>query len=107
MLGRRPDGFIPGLGAAPEVLGEAFRLDMAIPNGGILHNLGSQLVLIQLLERITPQPAELEAAIDQQEETMLAAKRNGMVQQWVESRRRQWEKDGKLRIDAAAVVADS
>lgn len=107
LLGRRPDGFMPGLGAAPEVLGEAFRLDMASPNGGIVHNLGSQLVLIQLLERITPQPAELEAAIDQQEETMLATKRNGMVQQWVESRRRQWEKDGKLRIDAAAVVADS
>ena len=107
LLGRRPDGFIPGLGAAPEVLGEAFRLESTAPSGDIVHNLGSQLVLIQLIERITPEPAELEAAIKQQEDTMLAAKRNGMVQQWVESRRRQWEQDGKLRIDAAAVIADS
>ena len=57
--------------------------------------------------RITPEPAELDAAIAEQEESLLAAKRNGTVQQWVEQRRSEWELDGRLRVDAAAVISDS
>ena len=107
LLSRRPDGFVPNLGAAPDVLQEAFALDLEAPNGSLVHDLGNQLVLIQLIERVTPDPEELQNAIEAQEDSMLAAKRNGTVQQWVEERRSEWEQDGKLRIDAAAVISDS
>ncbi|MEE3327931.1 MAG: hypothetical protein VX252_11400, partial [Myxococcota bacterium] len=85
----------------------AFRLDLEAPSGRRIHNLGSQLILIQLLDRMTPEQAELDAAIEEQEDSMLAAKRNGTVQQWVEQRRSEWEQDGKLRVNAAAVISDS
>ena len=107
LLGRRPDGFIPSLGAAPQVLEEAFSLDLEAPNGRQIHEMESKLILVQLIERITPEPAELDAAIAEQEESLLAAKRNGTVQQWVEQRRSEWELDGRLRVDAAAVISDS
>lgn len=107
MLGRRPDGFIPGLGAAPDVLNEAFRLDLSSPSSNSVHPLGSKLVLVQLLQRIEPGPEELEMAIQEQEEALLAAKRNGMVQQWVERRRSEWEKNGELLVNAAAVISGS
>ncbi|MFP6640501.1 MAG: peptidylprolyl isomerase, partial [Myxococcota bacterium] len=107
LLGRRPDGFIPGLGAAPDVLNEAFRLDLSAPSSSTVHGLGSQLVLLQLLQRFEPGPEELETAIQEQEEALLAAKRNGMVQQWVERRRSEWEKSGQLLVNTAAVISGS
>lgn len=107
LLARRPDGFVPGLGAAPSVLSEAFGMDLSTPTSTTVHSVGSQLVLLQLIERIEPSSEELEAAVEEQAEALLSAKRNGMVQQWVETRRSEWEKDGALKVNSAAVISDS
>lgn len=107
LLSRRPDGFIPGLGAAPEILTEAFQLDLASPTSTNVHSVGSQLVLVQLLEYVEPTQEELDQAIRAQEDSLLTSKRNGVVQQWVEQRRSEWEKSGKLLVDSASVISGS
>ena len=107
LMQRRADGFIPGLGGAPDVMTTAFGLDLDAPSSPELHTVGNRLVLVQLLERITPEEEELATAVADMQASLLAAKRNRMVQDWIDRRRDELEASGRLLINSSLVISDS
>lgn len=105
LLNRRPDGFIPGLGGAPDVLTTAFGLDLDAPSSPEVHRVGQRLVLVQLLERRMPEERELDVTLAGLQENLLDAKRNRLVQDWIEQKRDALEQSGKLLVNASLVIS--
>jgi peptidyl-prolyl cis-trans isomerase D len=105
LLRRRPDGFVPGLGGAPDLLDAAFGLGMEAPSAERIFEVGTRLVLIQLLERTSPSEVELEDAIYASRDELVAAKRNKRIQDWVDQKRSELEKSGELLINAELVIS--
>jgi peptidyl-prolyl cis-trans isomerase D len=102
---RRPDGFVPGLGGAPDVMATAFGLDLDAPSSPTVHPVGPRLVLVQLLERQAPSNEELAAAEAQIAPSLLDAKRNQLVQDWIDRRREDLEASGDLLVNASLVIS--
>jgi peptidyl-prolyl cis-trans isomerase D len=98
-LRRRPDGFVPGLGPAPEVLAAAFALSPSRPSSERVFEVGDRLVLIQQVERKIPQPEELEVGLAQERERLRQDRISQTAQSWVELRRSELEASGRLVYD--------
>jgi peptidyl-prolyl cis-trans isomerase D len=98
-LRRRPDGIVPGLGAVPEILTAAFTLTEERPASARIFEAGTQLVLIELLERQTPSDEEIEAQIPAERERLRNAQVAQLSQSWLDRRRTQLTEDGKIRYD--------
>ena len=105
LLTRRPDGFVPGLGGAPAVRRAAFGLARAPASSPTVHPVGKRLVLVQLLEHHMPDAAELDSTVADLQQNLLAAKRNRMVQDWIEQRRDELEQRGQLLVNASLVIS--
>jgi len=104
-LRRRPDGFVPGLGAAPDLLDEAFRLDEEAPSSPRIFEVEDKLVLVQLLARRTPDAGELAAAVPEEQERLLEQERNRLQAAWLQDRQRALNDAGLLRVDLQALDA--
>jgi peptidyl-prolyl cis-trans isomerase D len=98
-LRRRPDGFIPGLGPAPDVLAAAFALSEERPSSEQIFEVRDRLLLIQLVGRSRPEPEELEAELAAERERLRQARVAQHAQLWVELRRTELEESGKLVHD--------
>ncbi len=96
---RRPDGFIPGLGAAPEVLRVAFTLRPEAPTPARVFRVGEKRVLIQLLEREEPAPEEIAAAVEAKREELLTRKRQQVQTAWLAARQAELQGRGELVVD--------
>jgi peptidyl-prolyl cis-trans isomerase D len=105
LLRRRPDGFVPGLGGAPDLLNAAFALDMEAASSTQVFEVGTRRVMIQLLERTSPTDVELEDAIYAQRDNLLAGKRNRRIQDWVDQKRTALEERGELLVNAELVIS--
>lgn len=99
---RRPDGFVPGLGAAPELLAVAFSLAPGESSNRIFE-VGDQLALVQVLEREEPDSEALAAEVESQREKMRQEKLETLVGSWVDQRRAELEASGELNIDLTLV----
>lgn len=98
-LKRRPDGFIPGLGLAPEVLRTAFTLRPDAPTPDRIFRVGGKRVLIQLLERTEPSPEEVADAVDTKRKELRARKRQQIQNAWLAARQAELQRDGELLVD--------
>jgi len=98
-LKRRKDGFIPGLGAAEEVLVTAFTLEAGESSPEIFE-LPGRRVLIQVLERINPSVETVAAERNGRREQALAEKQNRILQTWMNDYRSQLEASGRLKVNA-------
>jgi peptidyl-prolyl cis-trans isomerase D len=107
LIRRRPDGYVPGLGAAPELLSEAFALTLDEPSSPRIFTVGPKLVLVQLLERPAPDESTLTEAILALEDQLLDQKRNQLIQDWVDARREQLEASGRLQVNTELVISTS
>ena len=104
LLKRRPDGFVPRLGAAQELMATAFSMEAGESSAQIFE-VGDKLALFQLLERNEPSAEEIDDLVETERETMLARKRNAQIGDWLEWRRRALEKSGDFIVDLAAIQA--
>ncbi len=104
MLKRRPDGFIPGLGGSPELLDAAFALDMAAASSDRIFEVGPNLVLIQLLERSTPDAETIEQTVSEQRDMLLSRKRQQVIEEWIAERRSTFEESGRLTVNPGLVI---
>lgn len=85
-VSRRQDGFIPGLGAAPELLATVFSIEPGSSSPRIFE-VGSQLVLVQVLEREDADPDLLAERFDETREQLLNERRNELAETWVGAKR--------------------
>jgi peptidyl-prolyl cis-trans isomerase D len=94
---RRPDGYVPGLGAAPELLTTAFALTEEQPSSPeILLLPGDKFALIQLLDRVEPSAEELEPLVGDERERLLTEKKTQLEEIWLADRRDSLAERGKL-----------
>jgi peptidyl-prolyl cis-trans isomerase D len=102
LLRRRPDGFVPGLGAAPDLLATAFALEPGESSPRIF-DVGKKLALIEVLERKPPEQKEIDSMLDSEREKLLTAKRNAELEAWLAVRRDALREDGDLKVNMAAI----
>jgi peptidyl-prolyl cis-trans isomerase D len=98
-IARRPDGFVPGAGASPELLDAAFALTQEKPSTDRIFEIEDKRVLIELLERRGPTPEDLAAELASERERLLEARRGQARQAWLEQARERLVAAGELRID--------
>ena len=102
-LRRRPDGYVPQIGAAPELVAAAFTLSLEKPSDPTIHSADENVfVLIQLLERKSPTDGELEQALASTRERILDQRRASAEQAWLERLREDLSARGELVYDLAA-----
>lgn len=101
-LRRRPDGFVPGLGAAPELMAVAFTLEPGQSSARVFE-VGDQLALVQVLERQEPDPAEIEMALDDERERLRNEKLGTLLESWVAQRRDELLAEGQLAVNLELV----
>lgn len=98
-LKRRPDGYVPGLGAAEALLTTAFTLDEGESSPEIFE-IDDQQVLIQVLDREIASAATVAAEREARRERMLAEKQNQVLDAWLGRYRSELERSGRLRVNA-------
>jgi parvulin-like peptidyl-prolyl isomerase len=102
-LHRRPDGYVPQIGAAPELVAAAFTLTPEKPSDPTIHSADEhELVLIQLLERKTPTDQEVESALAGTRERLLEQRRAATEEAWLQQLRQELEERRELVYDLAA-----
>jgi peptidyl-prolyl cis-trans isomerase D len=97
-LKRRPDGFVPGLGAAPQLMAVAFTLAPGESSPRIFE-VSERLALVQVMEREPPAPEAVEERIEQELESLSAQKLDRLTNTWIERRRNQLLEDGELSVN--------
>jgi hypothetical protein len=101
---RRPDSYVPNLGAAPDLMTAAFALREQAPSCPEVFTVqGDQLVLIQLMERSEPTPEELAAQLNEERERLVTERRNQIEQIWIADRRDSLAARGRLLYDLKAL----
>lgn len=98
-LKRRPDGFIPGLGAAGEILTTAFALEPGASSPEVF-DLGDKKVLIQVLDRTRLAEERLIAERDARREQARTQKQNETIRAWIDDYRTRLERSGRLLTNA-------
>ena len=105
-LKRRPDGFVPGLGAAEDLMTAAFVLNAGASSARVFDVAGLK-VLIQVLEKTETDPETLASLREERRDQIRAQKQNAVVERWLSDYRRQLEASGRLRINASLVLGES
>lgn len=100
---RRPDGFVPGVGASLELQNVAFSLSQDDPSPARIFRVGSKLVLVQLLERQVPGPEELQEQVDEKLAELRGRKRERLRSQWIQARRDELAEQGRLQVNLSLV----
>ena len=102
-LRRRPDGYVPQIGSAPELVAAAFTLSPEKPSDPTIHSADENVfVLIQLLERKSPTDSELEQALVSTRERILEQRRAAAEQAWLDRLREDLTARDELLYDLAA-----
>ncbi len=98
-LKRRPDGFVPGLGAAPEILTAAFALESGQSSPEVF-DLPDKKVVVEVLERIALSDDQVKAERAARRATARTQKQNETIQAWLDDYRTRLERSGRLLINA-------
>jgi peptidyl-prolyl cis-trans isomerase D len=101
VLRRRPDGFVPGLGPAQDLLATAFELEAGQSSEQIFE-LADKLAMVQVLEREEAAAEVIEAQLESEREQILREKLNGYVEAWIDQRRNRLIEDGQLIVNLEA-----
>ncbi len=104
-LKRRRDGFIPGLGAAPDLLSTAFTLEAGASSSEIFELPGRQ-VLFQVVERTTLDAETIEGERSGRRERALLEKQNRILETWINDYRSQLEAAGRLTVNAELALGN-
>jgi peptidyl-prolyl cis-trans isomerase D len=100
---RRPDGYVPEIGVAHEVVTAAFTLSPEKPSDPTLHPAGEHVfVLIELLEKKTPSEEELAQSLASLRERVLEQRRAELESLWLSDLRKRLAEEGRLVYDLAA-----
>jgi peptidyl-prolyl cis-trans isomerase D len=97
-LQRRPDGFVPGLGAAQDLLALAFTLPPGASSPQIFE-VDGKLALLQVVEHHQPTAEEIAAASAAQRTQLLEGKRRSLSDAWIAERRNELAADGQLSVN--------
>jgi peptidyl-prolyl cis-trans isomerase D len=101
-LRRRPDGYVPSLGAAPELLAVAFTLEPGQSSDRIFE-VGEKLALVQLLERREPGAEEIDPVVEAERRSLEQRKLDAQIESWLGARRTAMLDSEELFVDLESV----
>jgi peptidyl-prolyl cis-trans isomerase D len=101
-LRRRPDGYVPRLGAAPDLLAVAFTLEPGKSSDRIFE-VGEKLALVQVLERREPQPEEVDPVVEAERRSLAQRKLDSQLESWLGARRAELLESNGLAVDLEAI----
>ena len=104
---RRADGYLPGIGASPELMAEAFTLTEQQPRSGRVTSVDSKLTLIELRSRALPRDHEIADEALVEKERILLEKRRLLLQAWLDTHRKRLDEAGQLEIDTSITTSGS
>lgn len=99
---RSADGFVAGIGPSEELQTALFALTSEAPSPAQIFEVGSKLVLVELLDRSAPTESEIAAELTAVRQQMLLERRAQLERAWVDTRRKDLAADGKLYYDLSA-----
>jgi len=100
---RRPDGYVPEIGVAPEVMTAAFALDPEQPSDPTLHAAGENVfVLIQRLGGKSPSEEEIAQNLANVREQILEQRRAEIENAWLSELRQRLGEERELVYDLSA-----
>jgi len=104
LFSRNPEGQIPGLGAAPEVMHTAFALkeETGASPDRVLY-VADKAVFIQLLEHRSPSDEEIAKEIPSERERLVTQKRQRVQEAWLKERRAELDRRGEIAVQLEAV----
>ncbi len=101
-LRRRPDGFVPGLGPAQDLLATAFSLQPGQSSSRVFE-VGDKLAMVQVLERREPDETDVQKTADAIRDRILEQRRSGQAATWTNARREALYEKGALFVDLTPV----
>ena len=101
-LARSGNGFVPTLGAAPELVATAFVLSPGQSSPRVFE-VGDVFALIQVLDHKAADPQRVEELVATKREELLQAKRAARMAAWIDARRKQLTDSGELQVNLASV----
>jgi hypothetical protein len=99
---RTRNGYVPGLGIAPEVRDQAFALSVRQPTRPSPIVMDTRSIFVQLVARHAPEEADLADRATQLRPRLLLDKQAREIQSWLDARREQFRKEGRLRVNSSA-----
>jgi peptidyl-prolyl cis-trans isomerase D len=96
---RRRDGYLPDVGAAPQVVTAAFAASPDKPSLDRVFDVGSKLVMVQVIERRGPTDDEVAAEVPAERTKLLEARRNELRGTWLKESRARLTREGELVVD--------
>ena len=102
-LRRSPDGSVPGLGAAPQVLTAAFAASPDKQSLDRVFDVGTNLVMVQVLERRGPSDEDIARELPAERTKLLTARRNQLRSEWLGEARTRLARQGDLVVDLSVL----
>jgi peptidyl-prolyl cis-trans isomerase D len=101
-LRRRPDGYVPGLGAAQDLLAVAFTLEPGQSSDRVFE-VGEKLALVQLLERREPEASEVDPVVEAERRGLEQRRLDAQLEHWISARRAELSGSDELFVELEAV----
>jgi peptidyl-prolyl cis-trans isomerase D len=101
-LRRRPDGYVPGLGASQDLLAVAFTLEPGRSSDRIFE-VGEKLALVQVLERREPEAGEVDPLVEAERQSLEQRKLEAQLETWIAARRAELADSDELFVELDAV----
>jgi peptidyl-prolyl cis-trans isomerase D len=102
-ISRRPDGFVAGVGASPELLATAFALTAEQPTSPRVFEVADKRVMIELLERRGATADELAEQLASEREQLRERLRSEARNAWLAAARERFQGEGRLRVDLSTL----
>ncbi len=97
-LRRRPDGYVPQLGAAQDLMAVAFSLEPGQSSPRVFE-VEDKLALVALVERFEPTEDVVDAAVEQERQRLVYGKRQAYLSTWISQRRNELAENGELIVN--------
>jgi parvulin-like peptidyl-prolyl isomerase len=101
-LNRRPDGFVPGLGAAQDLMAVAFTLEPGQSSPRVFE-VGDQLALVQVLAHERPKPEDVDRLVAAERTKMENERLEALADTWIAERRNRLLDSGDLVVNLKAL----
>ena len=104
---RRRDGYLPGIGAAPQVVTAAFAASPEKPSLDRVFDVGTKLVMVEVIERRGPSDEDLAKEVPAERAKLIEARRGELRAAWVKEARARLTRDGDLIVDLSPLQGAS
>ncbi len=100
---RRPDGFVAGLGLAPDLMNAVFAAPADAKSLPRVFEVGDRLVLVEILDHRAPDADRIAKELPGEVDRLNQEKRQRLQLAWIDARRETLVAEGRYKVDPTAI----